>query len=85
MVSVSACYPLHSVSPPVEHSPQGVRHQRGPVLKNVTSGIYADGSIERFIGSPYMPIVPITGQGGSYLAELLLAKCYTVDGLIRRI
>ena len=29
-------------------------------------------------------ITGITGQDGSYLAELLLAKGYTVHGLIRR-
>lgn len=29
-------------------------------------------------------ITGITGQGGSYLAELLLEKCYEVHGLIRR-
>ena len=29
-------------------------------------------------------ITGITGQGGSYLAELLLAKGYDVHGLIRR-
>jgi len=26
----------------------------------------------------------ITGQDGSYLAELLLEKCYEVHGIIRR-
>ncbi|HEY8729258.1 MAG TPA: GDP-mannose 4,6-dehydratase, partial [Acidothermaceae bacterium] len=29
-------------------------------------------------------VTGITGQDGSYLAELLLAKGYTVHGLIRR-
>src|ERR1700746_1841746 len=29
-------------------------------------------------------ITGITGQDGSYLAELLLAKCYEVHGIIRR-
>ena len=29
-------------------------------------------------------ITGITGQDGSYLAELLLAKGYTVYGLVRR-
>ena len=29
-------------------------------------------------------ITGITGQDGSYLAELLLAKGYTVHGLMRR-
>ncbi len=29
-------------------------------------------------------ITGITGQDGSYLAELLLAKGYAVDGLVRR-
>ncbi len=29
-------------------------------------------------------IIGITGQDGSYLAELLLSKCYEVHGLIRR-
>ncbi len=29
-------------------------------------------------------ITGITGQDGSYLAELLLSKKYEVDGLIRR-
>ena len=31
-----------------------------------------------------MPTALITGQDGSYLTELLLAKGYTVHGLIRR-
>ena len=30
-------------------------------------------------------ITGITGQDGSYLAELLLAKGYTVHGIIRRV
>ena len=30
-------------------------------------------------------ITGITGRDGSYLAELLLAKGYTVHGLIRRV
>ena len=33
---------------------------------------------------PTALITGITGQDGSYLAELLLAKGYTVHGLIRR-
>ena len=37
------------------------------------------------MGSKTAMITGITGQDGSYLAELLLEKGYTVYGLVRRV
>src|SRR6266487_240843 len=36
------------------------------------------------LNSPTALITGITGQDGSYLAELLLSKGYTVHGIVRR-
>jgi GDPmannose 4,6-dehydratase len=53
-----------------------------PALSDTTSHAASDGSTD--LGRRVAFVTGITGQDGSYLAELLLAKGYEVHGIIRR-
>ncbi len=69
---------------------RGLREARAPLpgpRKGITQGLPSRGKCwnlsPRFMAKKAL-ITGITGQDGSYLAELLLAKGYEVHGIIRR-
>lgn len=55
---------------------QKIEHQKNSKLSNKLRGEMTAGKVALITG--------VTGQDGSYLAELLLSKGYTVHGIIRR-